>query len=246
MRIALCLYGPYRYFSYVGQSIRTHLLQQLNIDLYGCVYNAKHLGLYTSEPNHPRYTHKLAPSVSDKDFSNLLDLRPQILETFEFESLEFSSSLASLTSQNPSVTACYPMAFWANLWSQQRVVDFQNSSGKTYDKIIVSRADILYEESLPKSCFQIQKLLLHQDFGCGSPCDFWFMGNTNLVTKAANRFSSFPQIACHPHTAFANHLDYHNIDFCFADLPSNVIQRRYTGWWYTPYIHDPDLFPKEI
>jgi len=246
MRIALCLYGPYRHFAHVGASIRYNLLQNLDIDIFGCVHYGSHLALYTSEPNHPRFTHKLPPTVYSQSFSNLLDLCPKELETFDFQSTSFVNSLAQLKSQKPNLVDCYPLAFWANLWAQERAVSFQNRASKSYDKVIVTRADILYDEALPARYFSQKTLLLHKDFGCGSPCDFWFMGNNDIVTKAASRFSSLAPIACHPHTAFANHLDYHNIDFCFADLPLNVIQRRYTGWWYTPYIHDPDSFSKVI
>lgn len=246
MKVALCLYGPYRHFNTVSSGLRQHLFEPLDIDVFSCVYDATSIGLYPSESTHPRHTHQQNTSVSpNRDFSVLSNLGSKALETFDFESKSFTSAVSVLQSQIGTVVSQYPLAFWANLWAQEKVVDLKNSFEQKYDFVIVSRADILYQNKLPDWCFEQDKLTLHRKFGCSSPCDFWFMGNETHTTVAAQRFSNFPNHYAHPHQLFTDCLNQHNIPWSFADLPLNVVQRRYTGWWYTPYVPDPSL-PKVI
>lgn len=246
MKLALCLYGPYRHFNNVAASLRTHLFSCLNIDLFACVYDASSLGMYPADSNHPRYTHK-NPVVfpTQRDFSMLSSLCPLQSETFSLDSPCFSNSLAQLKSNIGSVED-YPLAMWANLWAQERVVEMASCFSQKYDFVIVSRADVIYQNNLPQWCFDFTQLTVQRKFGCGSACDFWFMGNSSTANQAGKRFSCLSDKDFHPHKAFDTHLKHHNIEVCFADLPLNVVQRRYTGWWYTPYIPDPDSLPKVI
>jgi len=247
MKVALCLYGAYRHFDLVSASLKTHLLNTLDIDIYACVYHCNSLGLYPAESTHPRWTHnKPVPAVLPLGIDSLLGLNPKSVQLFEFDYPEFQTALANLEDKVGSLVQKYPKAFWANLWSQQRVMMSKLLLNKEYDFAIVSRADILYFDSLPAYAFDSNKLTLHRKFGCGLPCDFWYMGKDSLASKAAERFDVFPNIYSHPHQAFSTHLQEREVSWNFADLPLNVVQRRYSGWWYTPYVPDPDYVAKEI
>jgi hypothetical protein len=246
MKVALCLYGPYRQFNLITDAFRQHLFGHLSVDVFLCVYDAAAMGLYPAEPLHPRHTHQQnETSLQRNKFAILPYIGTKAIETFDLETTTFTSAVSKLRHKIGIAVDKYPLVFWANLWAQERVVDLKNNLGQKYDYVIVSRADILYQNSLPSWCFQTDKLTLHRKFGCSKPCDFWYMGNENITTVAAQRLDNFPSDSKHPHQLFTEHLQKHNIAWSFADLPLNVVQRRYTGWWYTPYIPDPNL-PKVI
>jgi hypothetical protein len=228
MKTALCLYGPLRYTALVRAAIQQHLLPHWDITIFACVRPNGSLGQYQSEPNHP--TNQIVhnkPLASDNFVSNLRDLE------------QLMPSSVTTLDQPVHCPSTMPLAYWHNLACQKTVIEMKNQYPAQFDFCIVSRADVLYQDSIPHFSVDPNKLSFHKKFGTGWPSDFWYAGPSAMVDVIANRAGVDEQAQVHPNQYLLREINQHNLPTFFADLPIDVVQRRYTGWWWTPYVRDP-------
>lgn len=244
MKIALCLYGGLREFTTVRASLRQHVLPNFSVDLFACVWSQSLLGLYPSESSHPRHACPTVPMDYALEFMTLQPKQSYLTKSFvtypEFQkALEFQRSKIG-----EQVFSCFPLHYWANLYAQEQAVQF-STGVDDYDFTIVSRADVFYLEPLLKNTVGANQITVHKRFGAGKPSDFWYSGPNQWCQTISKRFSDFPilspGIENHPLTLFQNQINQHNFPIFFADLPIDMVQRRYTGWWWTPYERDPSI-----
>jgi hypothetical protein len=251
MKLALCLYGPVRHWNVVGPSLELHLLRHHEVDVFSNVYVHSGPGLYANERTHPRWQHRLKSNQNSRGHVvelAKLNARSQTLFDPSDPNSNFSNHMRQLMSTKPQALAQLPQAFWSNFWSQCQLVNEVATRASEYDWIIVSRADIIYLNNLAPRVFDSKTITFPKQFGSGWLSDKWFCSPPDLLPRMLNRWDAFPEVVpgtqCHPSEQFSHYINAHKIPWSFADVDVDIVQHRYTGWWWTPYTRDPDQILK--
>lgn len=244
MKVALCLYGALREFSTVRASLQTHVFPNLDVDVFACVWGKNQLGLYPSEAAHPCNLLPVSATDHALEFFNFGAKKFSLSSSFE-TSTAFQNAFQVQKSRLGLQTFLqFPLHYWANLYAQETAVSVCQEQGR-YDHIIVSRADVVYLDNFLRRDLRYDCITVNRAFGAGKPSDFWYAGPSEWCHTISKRFSTFPKICPsienHPLTLFQNKINDSNFPIFFADLAIDMVQRRYTGWWWTPYVRDPNI-----
>lgn len=245
MKVALCLYGALREFNKVRDCLRQHVLTQNSVDLFAYLWTESLLGLYPSETSHPRYSSGIFSKSCATEFFTLNPKQCFVTSSIN-GSLELQQAFASQRDRIGSqIFGQFPLHYWANLYAQEQAVNLASEFADDYAFTVVSRADVLYLDSLLLNQLKTEHITVHKKFGAGRPSDFWYAAPSHWCQVISKRFSTFPTLSAevenHPLTLFQNKISEHNFPIFFADLPIDMVQRRYTGWWWTPYERDPSI-----
>lgn len=172
MKVAVCLSGQIRSFNYVRQSLKDHLIDPYNCDVFCHCWHKHDDSAYKNDFN----DHDTTPygKYTDYDITDVVNFLKPISFCFDYPTFSENtkSMLRSITRSNDLKK------------EYERVNNFK------YDVVVRVRWDLLYSEKINlHNCAEKQVYLMDRPGGCGGINDWFAYGNSNTMDTYAKVYN---------------------------------------------------------
>ena len=242
MKTALCLYGNIRKFDKILPSLYAHIIHPYSPDIFAFTWvSEEEKPINKFDRNHPLWKNKVKHNIISKSYMhsvvNSLNPKAIILEDATLANKTFLSYTTKFETIDNLKHWNMPVAFLKGLWAQEECVKLKQKYEKAnlfkYDKVILSRWDVIYDSSLQLHDLSLDTLSMPQSFTVNGPSDFWICGSSENIDICSKRFSNIENISAtncipdHPCSFLNQFIDNYNISHERLDLPINLLNRNW-------------------
>jgi hypothetical protein len=247
MRTALCLTGHLRKFELVWPSLRRHVVDRWQPDIFGFTWtdsfgeymhrfsDAKHASQYLGyDPGSPP-----VPLDMPAGIARMIGARAVATRDGRHMAGDVDQLLRDYAQFERAWPYHRPRGKYQMMLGRRECVRLkqaqEQAQGWTYDRVIFSRWDVAYDLALPDDIMQRPELVMPWRYSYDGPCDIWAVGNSAQIDAYAGMIDALPAVCqtagftTHPHQWLRDNLNHHCVAWSQDHIKVSIFNRPYAG-----------------
>jgi hypothetical protein len=244
MRTALCITGHFREFDHVWPSLRKHIIERFNPDIFALSWSDS-FGLYQHklDQRDPSFALGYDPKSPQVPPGYIEDVQrrmnPIVLRVVD--PIKLTALLDYLIKKYAKVESLYdfhrPRSKYQMMWARSQCMalkrEYEAKQGFTYDRVIYTRWDILHENTIPDAAFTDERLVIPRTYTYNGPGDIWLSGSSWQLDAFGNMLDDIDTVMktagfhTNPHEWLRDQLAYYQIETVMMPIPVSIFNRPY-------------------